>query len=438
MRLGSIAMTVVVVAGLAWWFVLRHDTQGTSGTPTAQAPAAGDVAAAVADTARPAGRRGTDPVRVAVIDSRAEPATSVLSLRGQTAARREVTLRAETEGLVVTEPIRAGARVAAGQVLCGLESGSREAELAEAEAELARAAAEAEAADSLSAQGFTARTTRIARQAALEAARAELNRSRLDIERLTIEAPFAGQLESDTAELGTLLKQGDACASVVDLSALEIVAFVSERDVDRLAVGQVVGVRLVNGETREGRIGFIAATADPSTRTYRVEAVIPNPEGRLRDGMTAEIRVEVTAGVAHRLPQSVLTLDDRGRLGVRTVEDGVARFVAVRLLRDSDGVAWVDGLAETAQVIALGQEFVTDGRPVIAVPMAEALARPAGIEPAEPEPAASGPGPALAPPPATPSGAAIDAPGRTPPMADPGDSQRGDLDTLSSASEGRG
>ena len=56
-----------------------------------------------------------------------------------------------------------------------------------------------------------------------------------------------------------------------------------------------------------------------------------------------------------------MTLDDSGTLGVRTVIDGVVQFVPVRMLRDTANGVWLTGLAETAEVIVTGQEFVTDG-----------------------------------------------------------------------------
>ena len=56
-----------------------------------------------------------------------------------------------------------------------------------------------------------------------------------------------------------------------------------------------------------------------------------------------------------------MTLNDEGLLGVRVVEDGVVRFVPVRMLRDTATGVWLSGLPEVADVITVGQEFVTEG-----------------------------------------------------------------------------
>ena len=65
---------------------------------------------------------------------------------------------------------------------------------------------------------------------------------------------------------------------------------------------------------------------------------------------------------AHLLPQSALTLDDNGALGVRTVDDNSkVVFFPTDIIRDTMKGVWLKGLPEKATVIVLGQEYVTDG-----------------------------------------------------------------------------
>jgi multidrug efflux system membrane fusion protein len=357
MRWTSILMALAVVGGLAWWFGLRE-------RPAPAAAEAGQEAAA-----EPAPRDAERPVPVMVLEVEAGQAENRLTVPGRTRANRRVDVAAETTGLVMSEPQRRGARVAEGDLLCRLDPGSRPAQLAEAEARLAEAEADARAAESLSAKGFTAETTRMTRQAELEAAQAAVDLIRLDIRRLEIRAPFAGVLETDAAELGSRLAPGETCATVVDLSTVRASGYVSEDVVDRIALGQAARVRLVNGHVAEGEVTFISAVADEDTRTYEVEVTLPNPDGRIRDGMTAEITIELPAERAHRLPQSALTLDDEGRLGVRLAERGRARFRQVSVLSDAPEGVWVLGLPERARVIVAGQEFVRDGRAIAPTPI---------------------------------------------------------------------
>lgn len=391
--------------------------------------AAAETAAAVPQPAR------TGAVDVVAIHSQARQVDRAVILRGRTEADRQVELRAETAGQVVSEPLRKGAFVEAGQTLCALDPGTRQADLAGARAALGEARArvpEAEAkrpetearvaeararvteagarleearinynaAEKLGTEGFASQTRVAATRAAvrgaeaavvgaqaglraaeaglkstaagIEAARAGVQNAHAavaaaaeEIARLTIAAPFSGLLESDAAERGSLLRPGDPCATVIRLDPIKLVGFAPETEVSRLAVGAEARARLASGETATGKVVFVSRAADPATRTFRVEAAVPNPELALRDGQTAEIEIAADGARAHLLAQSALTLSDAGTLGVRIVDaDARARFVPVTLLDDTPSGVWVVGLPERADVIVVGQEYVAEGVPV--------------------------------------------------------------------------
>jgi multidrug efflux system membrane fusion protein len=343
-------------------------------------------------------------IRVVALRSEARPIDRAVVVRGETAAYREVEVRAETSGQVVSAPIRAGASVAEGQLLCRIAPGTREAQLRETEARLMQARAgvpeadsrvieararleEAEIADRAASrlveEGFTSQTRVASARANVESARAGLQSALSGLEaaeaavrsgeaavaaaetelaRLEITAPFEGLLETDTAELGSLLQPGALCATVIQLDPIKLVGFVPETAVGRIELGAPAGGRLTSGQEVTGRVTFLSRAADPTTRTFRVEVEVANPDLAIRDGQTVEIAVASEGTDAHLLPQSALTLNDAGRLGVRVVAAGDrAAFAPVSILRDTVDGIWVDGLGETADVIVVGQEFVTDG-----------------------------------------------------------------------------
>ncbi|NNU81875.1 efflux RND transporter periplasmic adaptor subunit [Halovulum dunhuangense] len=318
----------------------------------------------VAEAAADAGPAQAEAVSVVVQPSRAQPVQSGIVLSGRTEAVRKVEVRAETSGLVVSEPIRKGASVEKGQLLCELDPGTRAAELAEAEARLVEAETNLRTTESLRARGFSSETDLISRRAAFQAAEAQVERARRELDRLSITAPFDGLLETDTAELGALLQPGAACATVIALDPIRLVGFVPELDVEKVMTGAPAGARLVTGQVLSGQVTFLSRSADPVTRTFRVDVEVPNPDLAIRDGVTAEILIGLAGRSGHLLPQSALTLNDRGQLGVRINDDGTARFVPVELIRDEARGVWVGGLPETAEVIVVGQEFVEDGRAI--------------------------------------------------------------------------
>lgn len=351
MKISSIiaALAVTLVLYLA---VMQRDTLVRLAGGAAGAAESGQAAQGEAEG-------GAIPVLA--VRSEAQSVESVIALRGATEAARRVDLRAETSGLIVSEAVRKGAIVQEGQVLCSLDPGSRESELQEAEAALKEAILQNTASQRLSEEGYGSESRLIASQAALEAAQTRVVRAKREIERVSIKAPFSGILESDTAELGSSLQPGSLCATVLQLNPIKLVGFVPEAEIESLGVGARVTATLATGQTLEGHVTFLSRSADPATRTFRLEARAGNDGQLVRDGTTAEIHVTKAARKAHLLPQSALTLDDSGRLGVRVVEGGAAGFAPVEMLRDTREGIWVAGLPESATVIVLGQEFVTTG-----------------------------------------------------------------------------
>ncbi len=299
---------------------------------------------------------------VVVLKSSSEAFVDTLLLRGRTEATRRVDVRAEESGLVVSEPLLKGDIVKKGQVLCRIAEDDRKAELTEAQARLKEAEIEQAAAKKLAERGFGAETTANTKAAALQAAKARIIRAEMGIGRLEMKAPFDGILETDTAELGSLLQNGNICASVITLDPIKMVAFAPERSVDALKVGATVEGRLITGRKIEGEITYVARSAERNTRTYLVEAETENGELTIRDGMTTEMRILLEGKPAHELPQTALTLDNDGNLGVRLNIDNRVEFMPVTVLRDEERGVWVSGLPDQIEVIVVGQEFVTDGQ----------------------------------------------------------------------------
>jgi multidrug efflux system membrane fusion protein len=162
---------------------------------------------------------------------------------------------------------------------------------------------------------------------------------------------------------------GDPCATVIQRSPFLVTGAVSERDVSKLSKGDRGVARLATGETIEGTVRLVASAADPATRTFNVELEIPNEDGALRDGVTAEFKVFAEERNAHRVPRSALVLNDAGDIGVRTVSsDNVVGFAAVRLIGETASGVWVSGLEGNVTVIVRGQEYVSAGQTVKSVP----------------------------------------------------------------------
>ena len=115
-------------------------------------------------------------------------------------------------------------------------------------------------------------------------------------------------------------------------------------------------------------MSFIATSADEATRTFRVELEVPNPDGLLKDGVTAEFTVFSEDTNAYHLPRSSLVLNDDGIVGIRTLEDkDLVAFQPIRLLGEDDAGVWANGPEGDVRVITLGQDYVAAGETVTGI-----------------------------------------------------------------------
>jgi multidrug efflux system membrane fusion protein len=294
--------------------------------------------------------------------SSAQEQVREILVRGHTEAKRRVTLKAELKGKIAQIARHKGDMVKAGEVIARIEIKDRQAWLDEAQATARQREIEYQAADKLRSKGYRAETQFAAAAAALDAARAQVKRMEVEIALTAIRAPFDGLIDALPVEIGDYVEPGHAIAEVVDQDPFLVVAQVSENDVGKLRAGGPGRAVLTGGQVVEGTVRYISATAEPETRTFKVELEVANPRGELRDGVTAELHFPITRVMAHRISPAILTLDEAGRIGVRAVTDqDVVEFHPVEIVDSDARSVWIAGLPERLDLIVVGQEFVRQG-----------------------------------------------------------------------------
>ena len=180
-----------------------------------------------------------------------------------------------------------------------------------------------------------------------------------------IVAPFSGYLETLRVEEGDFLNTGAVCAALIDPDPMLLVADIAEKDIAQVELGSEASAKLISGRYISGEVTFIASSADKNTRTFRVEISVDNKDRTIRDGVSAEIYIKGKQEAAHKISPAILSLNDQGKLGVRTVTaDNRVEFKEINILEDTNSGMWVSGLGEEARIITLGQEYVFQGQTV--------------------------------------------------------------------------
>jgi multidrug efflux system membrane fusion protein len=355
-----VAVGIVAAAGLwiASGYFLPHETAQSS---AAFRPEAG----------------AKKPFRVAVTPTQVVDHARKLVLSGRTEADRRVTVAARSGGVLTELRVRRGARVKEGDIIAVLSDDARKAQVAQAQSLVTQRRTELEAKRKLIVSGASPKLELVNLEAQLMAAEATLAAAQAELERGFVRAPFGGIVNDVTVEVGgaALPMMGREIATIVALDPMLAVVEVSERRLAGLRVGERAEVKLVTGETSSGRIRFVAKTATQNTRTYRVEVELPNPDGAIPDGITAEVAIPIAPTPATRVPRSALTIASNGDIGVRSVgADGTVAFNRVSVIEDEQTFMWVAGVPDGARVIVQGQDFVREGQTVEAVPMSEVTA----------------------------------------------------------------
>jgi multidrug efflux system membrane fusion protein len=314
----------------------------------------------------------------------AKPMSIEVPLRGRTAAKASVSAVAETAGIVDEVNIVKGQTVKVGDLLCTLDRGTRAAAVAQAEAAIAQANAGLNQAQldydtnaSLRDRGLaaanTARTVEVALSSAkanVSSAQAALDNANAELDRTRIVAKVNGVVQDPIVSEGSMLATGAACATIVQLDPMRFLGNVPEARIALAKTDLAASIRTVTGQTADGKVTYIASTADSATRSFPVEIEFANPNGAIRDGITAQATINMGSAPAQLLPQSVLTLNDDGVLGVRTVENEKVKFYPVQIVSDTRDGIWVMGLPDSVDVITVGQEYVTEGQTVAATNVA--------------------------------------------------------------------
>lgn len=307
---------------------------------------------------------------VTIINASPEPYIKDIVLRGYTEALRTVSLKSQLKSRIAELPVEKGIRVSKGDVICRLDIEDRDANYTESLALVNQRQLEYKASEKLYAQGHRSETQHSAAKSALDAAIARSVRMKVNLDNTEIRAPFDGVINDRLIEVGDYMKEGEVCALIMEEDPFLVVADISENDISQVKIGDEAYAVLQNGRRLDGIIRYTSSIADVSTRTFRVELEVSNPDKDILDGVTAELFIKSNQVMAQKISPATLVLNDIGLVGVRLVDNAnrVSFKEAEILGNHADGI-WISNIDASSKIIVEGHEFVKAGEIVKAVPL---------------------------------------------------------------------
>ncbi|GHD44221.1 membrane fusion protein, multidrug efflux system [Marinobacter persicus] len=343
----SLGLSFLVILALVLWLATGDIHQARD-----QAPAEPEAAA-------------VELPRVQVQSLEARVYQPTIRLQGQLQPWRTVDISARASGTVEQLHVSLGQTVEAGERLLTLSTDGRDTVVERWQASVRKLEADLAAARRLRTNNLAAENEILGLQSDLSAARAELTAARLTLEHLQPEAPFTGTINRRDVDPGTLVQVGSPLFELVQIERLKATAQVPQQQVRRVALGQAVDVRLLDGRQLAGEVRFVASAADPQTRSFELEVVVDNPEGLRVAGGSASLRILLPEQPATFISPAFLALDEQGRPGVKHVNaDNRVVFTQVNLLSVGTDGAWVTGLPDEIRLITRGAGFVAEGERV--------------------------------------------------------------------------
>jgi membrane fusion protein, multidrug efflux system len=296
------------------------------------------------------------PENVTVV--RAEQIRTGPALSGSLTPERSATIRSEMSGAVLQTYADAGQRVKAGEPLAQLDAAVlRDQQISArgavttaqssydiAQRELSRNQALEKAGAIAERDLERARNALIAAQGQLATARAQLANINKQLDKASVQAPFAGVVAQRQANAGDVVSPGTALFTIVDPGSMQLEASVPAEALTQVRVGMPVEFK-VNGypnRTFTGRITRVNPTADPATRQVKIVASIPNAGNTLVGGLFAEGRVASEARTVPMVP--LAAVDERG------LRPTVVRLRGGKIEKVEVGLGIRDAAAETVEI----------------------------------------------------------------------------------------
>lgn len=233
------------------------------------------------------------PTTVTAAPAKQETWGNSLSAPGSLEAVQGVTVAAEVAGKVVKIAFEPGATVQAGDLLIQLDTTTEEAQLHAAEANAALAKANLDRARELRQSSTNSPAELDAADAQAKQALAQAEGYRAIIAKKAIRAPFTGRLGLRFVNLGQILREGDAIATLQTLDPIYVNFSLPQQQLAQLVPGTPVRVTsdAAPGKVFPGEINAVSPEIDPVTRNIRVQAKIANSDENLRPGMYGTVEI---------------------------------------------------------------------------------------------------------------------------------------------------
>lgn len=300
---------------------------------------------------------GGGAARVITAEVGEQARTDDIEAIGDGRARRSVSVRANTGGIITDLALDAGMHVKEGTVIVRLQDQAERIALERGRVELQNARTDADRIEQLAERGAVTKVRALEAELALRSAELEVQQAEFDLSQRRIRAPISGWVGIIDLEQGDRVSAQDLLVTITDRTSILIDFRVPERVIGKIEVGQPLKVMPLGQPDRvlAGEISAMDTTVDRASRTLLVQGRVPNHDERLRAGMAFSVTLSFPGDTLLSIPPLALQWSSAGPF-VWAVRDGKAAQVPVAIAQRNE-----DSVLVTSQELAPGEMVVTEG-----------------------------------------------------------------------------
>ncbi|HLG94187.1 MAG TPA: efflux RND transporter periplasmic adaptor subunit [candidate division Zixibacteria bacterium] len=310
------------------------------------------------------------PVEVATVTS--GTVSDRFEAVGTLEALDAITVVSQIDALVTDAPFHEGAFIEKGGLIARLDDEQLKAEEARAEALRDQRKISFDRVKSIVDQKAGAPQDLDDAAAGLKMAEAELALIRARLAKTKITAPFSGLVGARRVSPGAFARTGDVITDLAKIDELRIIFYAPERYLANLKSGASVTISApaFSGYELKGRISVVEPVVNPESRTVKILARVPNPERKLRPGMSANVSAVLSERKnALTVPdEAVFAEGNQNLVYVIGPDSSVAPTPIVCGTRLKGSVEVLQGLSAGAQVVKAGHQKLFPGAKVFPVP----------------------------------------------------------------------
>jgi membrane fusion protein, multidrug efflux system len=293
-----------------------------------------------------------------------------LDIQGSVNTKENILVQPEMPGTLVNLNVKAGQRVAKGQVLGKIDDAGMSQQVSSLETQYQLAKTTFERQKNLwnqkigsEIQYLQAQTQMISLQKAVAQAKAGLSKT-------LIRAPFSGTIDEIFVERGQVVSASpQGLMRIVNLGNMYVSTTVPETYIGKLKVGTEVSVYLASlDKTYKGKVRQVGNFINPNNRSFGIEVALPNPDNLLRPNQVAKLKIiDYVRKNAVVVPTNIIQEDAAGNQFVFVVANangktGIAKKAIVTVGKSSDNVTEIlNGLAANDIIVTEGASTISEG-----------------------------------------------------------------------------